>query len=154
MTNSVLTKVMHYKSAKEIWEKLQNIYEGDEKGKRVKLQVYRGQFDSLRMEEDKTVATYFLQVDKVVNTIRGFREIVEESLIVDKVLRTLPMRFNTKVSTLEEKKYLDKITMDELHGILTTYEMRTKTDQSSKKEDAFKATKRTKKDKQHPEDQL
>jgi hypothetical protein len=32
----VFTKVAHCKSAKEIWDKLQNIYEGDSKVKEVK----------------------------------------------------------------------------------------------------------------------
>lgn len=31
LTNSVFTKVIHCKSAKELWEKLKKIYEGDEK---------------------------------------------------------------------------------------------------------------------------
>ena len=52
---------------------------------------------------------------------------------VDKVLRTLLKRFDTKVSTLKEKKDLDNITTDELHGILATYEMRIEIDQPSKK---------------------
>jgi hypothetical protein len=38
----VFTKVAHCKSAKEIWEKLQNIYEGDSKVKSTKLQTYIG----------------------------------------------------------------------------------------------------------------
>ena len=41
------TKVMHCKSTKEIWGKLQNIYEGDSKVKAAKLQTYRGQFEQL-----------------------------------------------------------------------------------------------------------
>jgi hypothetical protein len=39
---SVFTKVIHCKSAKEIWDKLQNIYEGDSKVKAAKLQTYKG----------------------------------------------------------------------------------------------------------------
>ena len=35
--------------------------------------------------------------------------------------------------------------MDELHGILTSYEMRTSSENPSKKEEAFKTTKRDKK---------
>jgi hypothetical protein len=40
--DSVYENVMHCISAKEIWDKLQNIYEGDEKFKETKLQTYRG----------------------------------------------------------------------------------------------------------------
>jgi len=36
---------MHCTSAKEIWDKLKNVYEGDEKIKEAKLQTYRGQFE-------------------------------------------------------------------------------------------------------------
>jgi hypothetical protein len=37
---SVFTKVSHCISAKYIWDKLQNIYEGDSKFKAAKLQTY------------------------------------------------------------------------------------------------------------------
>jgi hypothetical protein len=33
------------------------------------------------------------------------------------------MRFNPNISTLEDIKELEKLTMDELHGIITAYEM-------------------------------
>jgi hypothetical protein len=42
LSETIFTKVAHCKSAKEIWDKLQNIYEGDSKVKEAKLQTYRG----------------------------------------------------------------------------------------------------------------
>jgi hypothetical protein len=42
LSDMVFTKVAHCKFAKEIWDKLQNIYEGDSKVKIAKLQTYRG----------------------------------------------------------------------------------------------------------------
>ena len=59
--------------------------------------------------------------------------------VVDKVLRTLPMKYDSKVSSLEERDDLKLITADKLHGIFTAYEMRTGQNGSSKKEAAFKA---------------
>ena len=50
------------------------------------------------------------------------------------------MRYDPKVSTLEEWDDLKKVTMDELHGILTAYEIRTGQNGSSRKEIAFKAS--------------
>ena len=35
------------------------------------------------------------------------------------------MRFDPKISTLEEREDIDSISMDKLHGIFTTYEMTT-----------------------------
>jgi hypothetical protein len=63
---------------------------------------------------------------------------------VQKVLRSLPLIFAAKVSTIEEMKDPEKLTMDELHGILTAYEMRTKKENPSQKEAYFKASKNTK----------
>ena len=48
------------------------------------------------------------------------------------------MRFDSKVSALEERKDLDRLSMDELHGILTTYEIKTKKEKPSKREETFK----------------
>jgi hypothetical protein len=79
-----------------------------------------------------------------VNEIIGFREEIEESVIVQKVLRYLPMRFNPKISTLEEILDLDSISMDELHGIFTAFEMRTEQENPDVKEATFKASKRSK----------
>jgi hypothetical protein len=48
LSDTVFTKVAHCKLAKYIWDKLQNIYEGDSKFKAVKLQTYRDQFEQLK----------------------------------------------------------------------------------------------------------
>ena len=47
------------------------------------------------------------------------------------------MRYDSKVSTLEERDELKIVTVDELHGILTAYEMRIGQNESSRKEAAL-----------------
>jgi hypothetical protein len=54
-TNSICVKVMHCKSAKEIWDKLEVVYEGDDKFKEAKLQTYRTQFENLKMKEEENI---------------------------------------------------------------------------------------------------
>jgi hypothetical protein len=71
LSETISTKVAHCKSAKEVWDNLQNIYEGDSKVKATKLQTYRGQFEQLKMKEDENIAAYFLRVDEIVNAIIG-----------------------------------------------------------------------------------
>jgi hypothetical protein len=124
LERSMFSKVMHCASTKEIWDKLQKIYEGDNKVKKEKLQIHRGQFETLKMNEEDNIAAYFLCVDEIVNTIKGLGEEIDETIIVQKILRTLPSRFNPNISSIEELKDLNMLTMDELHGILTAYEMR------------------------------
>ena len=60
LTETIFVKVMHYETAKEIWDKLRNIYEGDDKIKGAKLRTYKAQFENLKMKEEENIAAYFL----------------------------------------------------------------------------------------------
>ena len=73
------------------------------------------------MNEDENITSYFLRIDEIVNSLRGLGDTIFEEVIVQKVLRYLPMEFESKVSILEARKDLEKVTMDEVHGILITY---------------------------------
>ena len=75
-----------------------------------------------------------------MNIIKGLGEKVEEPVIVQKILRSLRMRFDSKISAIEERTDLDTMTVDELHGTLIAYEMRTEQEDPSGKEEAFKAS--------------
>ena len=61
--------------------------------------------------------------------------------MVQKVLRSLPIRFNPKVSAIEEKKHLEKLTMDTLWGILIAYETRIEDPKQTKV--SFKASQKS-----------
>ena len=50
------------------------------------------------------------------------------------------MKYDSKVSTLDERDGIDLVTVDELHGILIAYEMKTWINKSSRKDEAFKAS--------------
>lgn len=120
---SKLVKEMDCKSAKEIWEKMRNYYEGDNEVKKSKLQGFKIKFESLSLNDDEDIAKYFQRVDEVVNTIRGLDEKLDEDVVIQNVLRSLPERFNPKVSAIEEMENLNTLTLDKLLGILTVYEM-------------------------------
>jgi hypothetical protein len=96
------------------------------------------------MKEYENIVAYFLRVDETINAIIGLGEEIKESIIVQKVLISLPMRFDPKISTLEERSDLNSISMEELHGTFTTYEMRTEQENPDIKEATFKASKKSK----------
>jgi hypothetical protein len=50
------------------------------------------------------------------------------------------MRYNAKISSIEDRSDLKTLTVDQLHGIFTAYEMRTGHDKSTKDETTFKAS--------------
>jgi FtsZ-binding cell division protein ZapB len=143
LAESEFVKVMNLQTAKEMWEKLISSYEGNEKVKDAKLQTHRLRFEQLRMNEDENISKFFLRVDEMVNAMRGLGETIDDSLLVQKILRSLPERFNPKVSAIEEMSELKTLSLDQLLGTLTAYEMRISTDQNSSREASFKAEKST-----------
>ena len=86
------------------------------------------------MHDDENIAKYFKIIDEVVNTIRGLDEKLDEDVVVRKVLRCLPDRFNPKVPSIEEMENMSTITLDLLLVILTAYEMRSVKGKSTTKE--------------------
>ena len=61
------------------------------------------------------------------------------------------MAYNPKVSTLEDWEKLEDLTMDEMYGILTAYELILGIDNLPKGEETFKVIKKTKNQKQKPQ---
>ena len=101
------------------------------------------------MKEDCNIVAYFQYVDEITNTMEGLGELIDEKTIIWKILRTLLGRFNPKVSVLEYSENLDKLSKEELHGVLIAYEMRLDEEEgSSHQETMFIASKKTNKDKQ------
>jgi hypothetical protein len=139
LAEAEFVKVMHLQTAKEMWDKLINSYEGNEKVKDAKLQTYRIQFEQLNMKEDETIGKYFLRIEEMVNAMKALGETIGEPSLVQKILRSLPDRFNPKVSAIEEIN--DLKTFDQLLGTLTAYEMRIIKDKPTSREASFKADK-------------
>jgi hypothetical protein len=141
LVEAEFVKVMHLDTTKAMWDKLINNYEGNEKVKGAKLQTYRLKFEQLKMNEDETIRKYFLRVEELVNAMKGIGEEFEDSLLVQKILRSLPDKFNPKVSAIEELDDLKTLSIDQLLGTLTAYEMRINKDKSSTREASFKEDK-------------
>ncbi|XP_059066367.1 uncharacterized protein LOC131857682 [Cryptomeria japonica] len=145
LTKDVFVKIMHCKLANEIWEKLENIYQGNEKVKQSKILMLKTQFEEMKMKDDEKVAEYFSRIDELVNGMRGLGQEVDEFTVVKKAIRTILPKYETKVSALEEKIFFNKLTLDDLQGTLIAFEMRTnKVDNasSSLKETTFKTKKK------------
>ena len=66
LVEAEFVKVMHLDTAKAMWDKLINSYEGNEKVKGAKLQTYRLKFEQLKMNEDETISKYFLRVEELI----------------------------------------------------------------------------------------
>ena len=113
---------------------METLYAGDSKVKKAKLQSFKVQYESLKMRDEETISKNFERIESIVNIAKGLGAEIPDSELVEKVLITLPIAYNPKVSTLEDREKLEEITMEELYGILTAYELRLGIDKYSKEE--------------------
>ncbi|KAL6349724.1 hypothetical protein AAG906_041131 [Vitis piasezkii] len=59
----------------------------------------------------------------IINGLEVLGKPYMESEKVMKILRSLPSKWHTKVTTIQEAKHLTKLTLEELKGSLMTYEI-------------------------------
>ena len=99
-------------------------FKGTDKVYIVKLQNIRREFDNLQMKENESVVDLSSRISNVINQLKSNGEDYQEQGIVEKILRSLPRKYDNLVMTIEEAKYLSTLTMDELMGTLQTHEHR------------------------------
>ena len=75
------------------------------------------------MEEDESFDELYAKLKDIVNLAFNLGETIPKPKIVRNVLRSLPKRFHTKITVIEESKDIEKIPLTELVGNLQTYEL-------------------------------
>ncbi|CAJ2667397.1 unnamed protein product [Trifolium pratense] len=121
-------------SAKEAWTILETVHEGTSKVKLSKLQLLTTKFENLRMNDDETIQDFHMTILDYDNQFDALGEKIPEEKLVRKMLRSLPKKFDMKVTAIEEAKDITDMKLDELVGSLQTYEVATneKTDKKNK----------------------
>ena len=84
------------------------------------------------MSEDESFDSFYSKLNEVVIGKFNLGEKMEDSKVVRKILRSLPESFCAKVMAIEESKDLDEIKVQELVGLLQTYEFSLPTQRKSK----------------------
>ena len=67
------------------------------------FKLFRIQYENLKMRSNESISNYFLRIDEIVNFMRNLGEEIKEFVFVEKVLRSLSAKFESKVSDIEEK---------------------------------------------------
>ncbi|XP_074298462.1 uncharacterized protein LOC141629343 [Silene latifolia] len=118
----ILETILCKDSSKDIWDAMKRKYQGNARAKRVMLQGLREDFDSLRMKKGESVDDFFSRMMTIVNKMRIHGEKKDDSIVVDKILRSLTKDYNFIVCSIEESKNLDELSIDELQNSLRVHE--------------------------------
>jgi len=114
VSDIVFTRIMSCETTKEAWNTLQEAFQGNERTRQMQVLNLRREFEMLRMKEAETIKEYFDRLLAVVNKIRLLREDLPDRKIIEKVLVSLPKRFEAKISSLEDSRDLTMISLTEL----------------------------------------
>jgi hypothetical protein len=75
------------------------------------------------MDEDETISKFNTRLRDIGNSSFALGEKMPEEKLARKILRSLPKRFNMKVTAIKESQDLSTMKVDELIGSLQTFEM-------------------------------
>ncbi|XP_052733740.1 uncharacterized protein LOC128196520 [Vigna angularis] len=118
---SIFGKIANCKTAKDAWDTLKLSYKGVEKAQKSKLQSLRREYERYDMSSSETVQQYFSRITDLVNKMRVYGEDISESKVVEKILRTMPMKFDHVVTTIIESHDTDTMTVAELQGSIESH---------------------------------
>jgi hypothetical protein len=110
--------------AKEAWEILEMAHEGTEVVKDSKLQVLQTSFETIRMEEHEHFNDFQVKLMDIVNQSHQLGDPYSDRRIKQKIMRSLPDRFESKVTGLEENSGYKDMKPSEVIGRLLAYESR------------------------------
>ncbi|KAF7820234.1 Retrovirus-related Pol polyprotein from transposon TNT 1-94 [Senna tora] len=118
---SVFGKIANAKNAKEAWDILKLAYKGVDKAQKFKLQSLRREYERYEMSGSETVEQYFSRVTDLVNKMRIYGENIPDSKVVEKILRTMPIKYDHVVTTIIESHNLEEMSVAELQGSMESH---------------------------------
>ena len=89
LDDDIFPRISSAKSSKEAWEIIKREYFGDKNIITVKLPSLHSEFKTLNMNHKEGIEVYLSRVSCVLNQMRSYGEIIINTTIVSKVLRSL-----------------------------------------------------------------
>ncbi|KAG8488362.1 hypothetical protein CXB51_016389 [Gossypium anomalum] len=137
VSDVIFTCIMACDSPKQAWDKLKKEFMGSEKTRQQQLINLRRDFENLKMKDAESIKQYADRIMATVNNIRLLGVDFAESRAVEKVITTLPERFESKISSLDDSSDLTTISLSELVNSLYDLEQRRVNRQEEHSEGAF-----------------
>ena len=122
LSDAIFTRIMTCESPKEAWDKLKAEFEGSSRVKVVKVLTLKREFEMLRMKEGESVKEYASKLIELVNKIRVLGEVFEDVKVVEKMVISLPAKFEFKISAIEESCDLKTLSVAKLISKLQAQE--------------------------------
>ncbi|KZV30033.1 hypothetical protein F511_19259 [Dorcoceras hygrometricum] len=127
LDKNMFSKIKTCTTAKEIWEKLIQICEGNDETKENKLTVAQQKYESMKMKDGETMAKFDERFSAVVVELTSLGKEYSNRELALKVMRALPREWDVKTMAMRESKDLNKLEMHDLFANLKAYEFELET---------------------------
>ncbi|XP_062193534.1 uncharacterized protein LOC133896916 [Phragmites australis] len=105
-------------SAAEAWEAVKSMRVGSESVLKSKAQRLRREFEGIRFKEGESVDDFVIRLTNLVAALSTVGETIEESKVVEKLLRVVPKRLSTVAVAIEVTTDLTKLSLEDVGGRL------------------------------------
>ncbi|KAI4380759.1 hypothetical protein MLD38_006912 [Melastoma candidum] len=106
VSKTIYPRIFGRKKLNEVWEVLKKEFKGLQKVISIKLQNLWRDFNNLAIKDTKTVKDYFSRIVEIINQLKSCEVVVPDRKVMEKILRSLPQKFEHVVTVIEEMKDL------------------------------------------------
>jgi len=110
-------------TAKAMFSSLCANYEGSEKVREAKTLMLVHQYELFMMKDDESTKEMYSRFQTLVSGLEILKKSYVASDHVSKILRSLPARWRPKVTTIEEAKDLNTLSVEDLVSYLKVHEL-------------------------------
>jgi hypothetical protein len=114
LADDIFTKIMDLETPKQVWDKLQGEFEGSSRVKTVRLLALKMEFELMKMKDNESVKDYSGRLMDVVNQMRLLGKAFTDHKVVEKLMVSVPQKFEAKISAIKESCDLNNLTIAEL----------------------------------------
>ncbi|XP_017617733.1 kinesin-like protein KIN-7K, chloroplastic [Gossypium arboreum] len=111
-------------SVKEIWDYLKAEYQGDERIKSIKVLNLIRELERLQMKESESIKEYSDKLIDIANKVRVLGADLSDSRLVQKILVSVPEKYEATIASFENTKDLTQLRVVELIIALQAQEQR------------------------------
>ena len=117
-------KLQHCISAKEMWETLENHYEGNVQVKSKKVQLHMYEYELFKIKPQESIMEMMNRLNSLITTLKKLGKHFTKEEVNNKILRILPKKgWKSRVTSIEKAQDLATLSTDMLIRKILTHEL-------------------------------
>ncbi|KZV29017.1 hypothetical protein F511_43999 [Dorcoceras hygrometricum] len=127
LDKNMFSKIKTCATTKDIWEKAEHKYVGNDETKENKLTVAQQKYESMKTKDGETMTEFDERFNAVVIELTSLGKEYSNRELALKVMRALPREWDVKTMAMRESKDLNKLELHDLFANLKAYEFELET---------------------------